>query len=111
MGGKDKIQMQGIAYSTDGARTFTKYKGNPVVGKSQVFAKGSDHARDPKIFWFSPTEGRKNPYARDGYWVMVLFEGTSHAIYTSKALSVAAKNGVVIFEKLQVHDLKSIWEK
>ena len=64
MGGKDKIQMQGIAYSTDGARTFTKYQGNPVVGKSQVFARGSDHARDPKIFWFSPTEGRRSIIAR-----------------------------------------------
>jgi len=95
MGGNDKIQMQGIAYSTDGAGTFTKYEGNPVVGKSQVFAKGSDHARDPKIFWFSPTEGRRNPYARDGYWVMVLFEGTSHAIYTSKDLKKWQRHGGV----------------
>ena len=27
----------------------------------------------------------------------------------SKTLGVAAKNGVAVFEKLRVHDLKSIW--
>jgi len=95
MGGTDKIQMQGIAYSTDGGKTFTKYQGNPVVGRSQVFVKGSDQARDPKIFWYSPTQGLKNPYAKDGYWVMVLFEGTSHAIYTSKDIKTWERQGSV----------------
>ena len=85
MGGKDKIQMQGIAYSVDGGKTFTKYEGNPVVGASQLYTEGSDNARDPKIFWFSPTQGR-NPYAKDGYWVMVLFEGDALSIYSSSNL-------------------------
>ncbi len=84
-GGSDKIQMQGIAYSVDGGKTFTKYEGNPVVGESQIFTEGSDNARDPKIFWFSPTQGL-NPYAKDGYWVMVLFEGDSLSIYSSNNL-------------------------
>ena len=92
MGGRDKIQMQCIAYSTDGARTFTKYAENPVLGESQVLAKGSDSARDPKLFWFSPTRGR-DPHARDGHWVMVLFEGKSLNIYTSDNLLDWEKHG------------------
>jgi sucrose-6-phosphate hydrolase SacC (GH32 family) len=91
-GGNDKIQMQCIAYSTDGARTFTKYAENPVVGESQVLAQGSDSARDPKVFWFSPTKGR-DPTAKDGHWVMVLFEGQSLNIYTSDNLRDWEKQG------------------
>jgi len=94
MGGKDKIQVQCIAYSVDGGKTFTKYEGNPVIGRSQVLAQGSDHARDPKLFWFSPTKGR-DPYAKDGYWVIVLFEGGSLTIYTSKNLKDWVKHGGV----------------
>ncbi len=92
MGGRDKIQMQCIAYSTDSARTFTKFEGNPVLGASQVLAKGSDSTRDPKLFWFSPTKGR-DPYAKDGHWVMVLFEGSSLNIYTSDNLRDWKKHG------------------
>ena len=92
MGGSDKIQMQCIAYSIDGARTFTKYEKNPVLGKSQALAGGSDNARDPKLFWFSPTRGR-DPHARDGHWVMVLFEGNSLNIYTSDNLRNWEKHG------------------
>lgn len=92
MGGSDKIQMQCIAYSTDCARTFTKYEGNPVLGESQESAVGSDSARDPKLFWFSPTRGR-DPQAKDGHWVMVLFEGNSLNIYTSDNLRDWEKHG------------------
>jgi fructan beta-fructosidase len=92
MGGRDKIQMQCIAHSTNGARTFTKYEENPVLGESQVLAKGSDSARDPKLFWFSPSRGR-DPQARDGHWVMVLFEGKSLNIYTSDNLRDWEKHG------------------
>lgn len=92
MGGGDKIQMQCIAYSTDGARTFTKYEGNPVLGASQVLARGSDSARDPKLFWFSPTGGR-DAHAKDGHWVLVLFEGHALNIYTSHNLRNWEKHG------------------
>ena len=94
MGGSDKTQTQGIAYSVDGAKTFTKYEGNPVIGKSQVLTEGSDNARDPKLFWFSPTKGR-DPYAEDGHWVIVLFEGRALTIYTSKDLKDWTKHGSV----------------
>lgn len=85
LGGKDKIQVQGIAYSTDGGRSFTKYKGNPVLGADRLKKLSSDNSRDPKIFWYSPTGGM-DPKAADGHWVMVLFEGGSHTVLTSKNL-------------------------
>jgi sucrose-6-phosphate hydrolase SacC (GH32 family) len=92
--GNDKIQRQCIAYSSDGARTFTKFEGNPVVGKSQHLTRGSGNARDPKVFWFSPTKGR-DPHAKDGHWVMVLFEGVGLNIYTSDNLRDWDKHGSI----------------
>ncbi len=92
----DSIQTQCIAYSTDSGRTFTKYAGNPVVGRDQRFIdkNPSMHARDPKIFWFSPTQGR-DPTAEDGFWVMVLFKGEGHTIYTSPNLKKWTRHGSI----------------
>ena len=43
-------QSQALAYSLDRGRTWTKYAGNPVL----------DHPdpdfRDPKVFWYEPTQ-------------------------------------------------------
>ena len=50
---------QAIAYSIDRGRTWTRYKGNPVVPNQGVHAS----ERDPKIFWHEPTKK----------WVMVLY--------------------------------------
>jgi len=96
-GGADKIQTQCLAYSTDGGRNFIKYDGNPVLGREQHIIKdrrGDQNARDPKIFWFSPTQGR-DAYAKDGYWVMVLFERKGHTIYTSPDLKAWEKTGTI----------------
>jgi len=44
-------ESQGIAYSTDRGRTWTKYEGNPVLpnpGKHKDF-------RDPNVIWHEPT--------------------------------------------------------
>lgn len=41
-------QMQSIAHSTDGGRTFRTYEGNPVIIMET-------EARDPKIFWNDKT--------------------------------------------------------
>jgi len=82
MGGDDKIQMQCIAYSDDNGKSFIKYEGNPVIGESEIWEKGSCNNRDPKIFWYSPTKGM-GPDARDGFWVMVLYQDKGHTIFNS----------------------------
>jgi len=62
---------QAIAYSNDRGRTFTKYKGNPVLENMEYVN------RDPKVFWYEP--GKK--------WVMVMhFDGRTMAFFNSKDL-------------------------
>ncbi len=61
---------QCIAYSLDG-RTFTKYKGNPVV---KNITGGN---RDPKVFWHAPTQR----------WVMALYVERTGKMHTVQFLS------------------------
>lgn len=63
--GEEK-QVQSLAYSKDGGRTFSKYSKNPVLGGT----------RDPKVFWYEPTKT----------WVMALYKVNAIAIYNSKNL-------------------------
>ena len=42
-------QTQNIAFSNDHGRTWTKYRGNPVIDL------GMKDFRDPKVFWYAPT--------------------------------------------------------
>ncbi len=45
-------ESQGLAYSNDRGRTWTKYDGNPVLpnaGRHKDF-------RDPKVFWHEPSQ-------------------------------------------------------
>ncbi len=70
-----EMQVQCIAYSNDKGRTWTKYEGNPVIGDRRAVV-GSRNIRDPKVFRHEPTNK----------WVMVLFEGTGHSIFTSDNL-------------------------
>lgn len=44
--GKKNTESQGIAYSLDEGKTWTKYEGNPVLNNS-----GEQDFRDPKVFW------------------------------------------------------------
>lgn len=67
-------QVQGIAYSVDNGRTFTKYEGNPVIDSKEIW--DSKDTRDPKVFWYEPSK----------HWVMVLNERDGHSIYTSQNL-------------------------
>lgn len=63
-------QTQGVAYSTDRGRTWTKYAGNPVIG-----ALNKDF-RDPKVFWHS----------QSSQWVMVISAGHEVRLFTSPNL-------------------------
>lgn len=67
-------QTQGIAYSLDNGRTFTKYVLNPVINSTKKWK--TNDTRDPKVFWYKP----------NGEWVMVLNERDGHSIYTSTNL-------------------------
>lgn len=65
-------QTQGIAYSTDKGRTWTKYKENPVLPNPENI----NDFRDPKVFWHDASEK----------WVMVLAAGDKIKVYNSKDL-------------------------
>ena len=69
--GEELGQQQCIAYSLDNGRTFSKYKGNPVLPMANRFE--SKHARDPKTFWYEPGK----------HWVMIMHEGIAMTIYNS----------------------------
>ncbi len=49
--GFEKIETQSIAYSLDEGKTWTKYKGNPVLPNP-----GIHDFRDPKVSWYEPAK-------------------------------------------------------
>ena len=63
-------QMQSMAYSTDGGKTFTKYENNPII------TSNVPDFRDPHVFW----------NAEAGFWNMILAAGQQMSIYSSKDL-------------------------
>ena len=67
-----QVQVQCMAYSKDNGRTFTKYKGNPVVTPFD----GLENFRDPKIFWYEPTRS----------WYMIVSADKNMRFYQSKNL-------------------------
>jgi len=69
--GRQDFQTQGIAYSLDRGRSWTKYPGNPVLANP-----GSRDFRDPKVFWYAA--GKK--------WIMTLAVHDHVAFYSSKDL-------------------------
>jgi len=77
---------ESIAYSTDGGKSFTWYKGNPVV---------QHRGRDPKVIWYAYGNDDKplNATAErlGGHWVMVVYDEhpeykRNAAFYTSTDL-------------------------
>lgn len=64
-------QIQSLAYSTDGGRTFTPYKLNPIIVSDR-------ECRDPHMFWHEAT----------GRWVLILAAALEHEmwIYSSPDL-------------------------
>jgi fructan beta-fructosidase len=69
--GRDDFQTQGIAYSLDKGRTWTKYAGNPVLPNA-----GVRDFRDPKIRWD----------AERAQWLVVLAAQQQLKLYTSPDL-------------------------
>lgn len=67
-------ERQCIAYSLDRGRTFTKYRGNPVIDSKERW--NTKDLRDPHVFRYKPGK----------HWVMVLYEKDGNSIYTSKNL-------------------------
>ncbi len=74
--GRNDFQYQGIAYSNDRGRTWTKYPGNPVIPNTDNI----DDFRDPKVIWDENSQ----------QWVMVFaaydhvkFWGSSDLIHWS----------------------------
>lgn len=64
------FQYQGIAYSNDKGRTWTKYAGNPIIKNTE----GLKDFRDPKMFWHDASK----------QWVLILARGNQVQIYNSK---------------------------
>ncbi|WP_345331179.1 DUF4980 domain-containing protein [Mucilaginibacter defluvii] len=67
-------QVQCMAYSLDKGRTWTKYKGNPLIDSKEKW--NSQDTRDPRVFWYAPGK----------HWVLVLNERDGHSIYNSANL-------------------------
>ena len=65
-------EVQCIAYSNDNGRTFTKYKGNPVLTPFD----GLKDFRDPKVFW----------YEKGKCWYMIVSADKETRFYKSKNL-------------------------
>lgn len=57
-------QTQNLAYSNDRGRSWTKYRGNPVLDL------GLKEFRDPKVFWHEPTHR----------WIMVAVLADQHKV-------------------------------
>ncbi|MEI8042689.1 MAG: glycoside hydrolase family 32 protein [Verrucomicrobiota bacterium] len=71
---------QGIAYSNDRGRTWTKYENNPVL----KHIRGNN--RDPKVIWYAPEKK----------WVMALFlDKNVYALLSSKDLKSWERMGEV----------------
>jgi len=69
--GSETFQSQGIAFSTDKGRTWSKYAGNPVLPNP-----GKRDFRDPKVFW----------HEESGKWIMILAVHDRVQIYSSPDL-------------------------
>lgn len=69
--GNKNTESQGIAYSLDEGKTWTKFEGNPVLNNS-----GEQDFRDPKVFWNDVIN----------QWIMVLAVHDHLQIYSSPNL-------------------------
>jgi fructan beta-fructosidase len=68
---RNDYQVQSLAYSLDGGKTWSKYAGNPVLQNP-----GIKDFRDPKVFWYN--EGQQ--------WIMTLATLNRISFYASPDL-------------------------
>ncbi|NTD99210.1 glycoside hydrolase family 32 protein [Agrobacterium tumefaciens] len=85
-------QYQSLAYSLDEGKTWTKYKGNPVLPNPGIW-----DFRDPKVMWHAAT----------GKWVMTLATKDRITFYSSPNLKKWTKESE-FGEKLGAHG--GVWE-
>ncbi len=81
--GSNDFQYQSLAYSNDNGRTFTKYKGNPVIKNP-----GIKDFRDPKVIWHEQSK----------HWIMVFAAYDKALLYTSPNLidwTYASEFGII----------------
>ncbi|MET1087360.1 MAG: glycoside hydrolase family 32 protein [Arthrobacter sp.] len=69
-------QAQSLAYSLDEGRTWSKYRGNPVLDRA------SADFRDPKVFWYDGGAG--------SYWVMVAVEAVQRQVVLYRSADLKA---------------------
>jgi fructan beta-fructosidase len=69
--GRNDYQTQGLAYSVDNGRTWTKYEKNPVIANP-----GYRDFRDPKFFWHEPSKK----------WILILVAGDHAELFGSSDL-------------------------
>lgn len=86
-----RLQYQSLAYSMDGGRSFEKYEKNPVLDL------GLKNFRDPKVFWYAPTEK----------WVMLVTAGQEIRFFTSDNLKQWNADGIFRVDNLKPD---TIWE-
>jgi fructan beta-fructosidase len=72
------FQTQGMAYSLDKGRTWTKYANNPIIKNPNI-----RDFRDPKVMWHTASK----------QWVMTLAVANHVEFYASKNLKDWAKTG------------------
>lgn len=88
-------QVQSIAGSTDGGRTWQVHPDNPVLRQPA----GVVDFRDPKVSWFGDRD--------DGHWVMVLAAGDGARFYASRDLVAWEPTGAFAPEHGRPH---GVWE-
>lgn len=69
--GRPDRESQGIAFSLDRGRTWTKYNHNPVIKN-----KGDINFRDPNVFWYEPSKK----------WIATIAVGDHLEIYAAADL-------------------------
>jgi fructan beta-fructosidase len=91
-------QAQDIAFSTDRGRTWTPYANNPVINPIKDPSIDSTNFRDPKVFWYEPTQ----------QWIMAVALSSQHQIrfYSSTDL----KNWTKLSDFGPANAVGGVWE-